>query len=344
MAQIIRQPGVALTWAGRDVSADLAPFLEELSFTDSLQSGEGQRDEISLKLDNSDGRFLNAWWPEDGDILKPAIVWRDEAGDHRWSLGEFALDSAKIRRAPAIMTVKGLSQPLNRAELEKLDNRSWDEISLSALVADIAERSDLTPQFSATDALLAPLHQRNESAHQLLSRLAKQYNASYAIKGRVLLFADLDTLDAGGFTVDWHQDMEGGDFDLTARSVYTSATVQYYDAQQNKLITYTATDPAVDAADGPGTGGDRVLKLYDQATDIDQAKQLAEAGLAQANKTKGGSANLTLFGGPMAAGATMNLINAGRLSGVWHVVQATHTVRPGQGWTTRINVERSHAQ
>lgn len=340
MAQITRQPGVSLTWAERNVTQDLAPYLEELTFTDSLKSGEGQHDEISLVLDNHDGRFLDTWWPSSGDLLQPAITWKDSAGAHSWGLGTFAVDGIKIRRAPATLAVKALSQAIQRTALEQKENRVWEKVSLSEVVAEVGNRAGLRTQFDAADALLEPLYQRHESANQLLARLAKRFNAQYAIKGGVLLFQDAGE-NVGKHTgkviaLSWLNDIVGGDFNVKSRTAYAKVTLEYYDAAKDQLLTHTETDPAV--------AGGRTLKLYDQAANLAEAQKLARAALKQKNKGKGGTGNLAIPGQPIWAGSQIKLGDAAKLDGLWQVRQAIHSVKPNNGWTTRLALESPDAR
>lgn len=377
----LRQPGVSLTWAGKDVSAELAAYVEELTYTDSLQGGEGQTDEVSIKLDNSSRRFLAAWWPTEGAILEPAITWTENGQTHRWALGAFTIDTREIRFAPAVLSVRAMSQAAGGTALHKRQSRGWESVSLGDVVRQVAGETGLTAQFEAEDVRLSRLDQRNESAHQLLTRLAKTYGAVYAVKGRTLLFSDslahgaehqIDLAPTAG-------DVTAADFSLGAarktkgtlepgtggtdakscgRTGYQAVEISYYDALKKESVTYTERVS--------GSDGGPVLRLREQARDLADARrrvraQLGHAGgtctlsgeaaasapqgdatrTAGANADAGGRGNLTLVGRPIAAGDRVQILNAGKLSGPWRVARAVHTLSPSQGWTTRLELESS---
>ncbi len=329
MAINIRQTHIQLIWNGTDVTRDLSGRVQELRFSDRFKRGQAQRDEVAIRLDNGDYRFVNTWWPETGSVLQPAIVWDDGAGAQTWALGTFAIDQHTLRRAPHSLTVQALSQTAQRHALDAVQTRSWEQITLAALAQQIATESGLRAQISAADIPLQNLQQRQESAHALLGRLAKTHNRVFAIKGEHLLLTGQAAPTV--HPVSWVDDIIAGDLKTKDRVLYTACTIQYYDAERDQLLNHTER--------ASGVSSDRVLNLYTPATDLAEAQRLAQAALADANQTGQGQGSLVMRGQPIAAGEQIDLQRAGRMGGIFTVREAIHTLQPG--WTTHLTLERT---
>ncbi|MEM6406741.1 MAG: hypothetical protein AAF669_09175 [Pseudomonadota bacterium] len=328
MALNVRLTSVQLIWDGKDVTRDLSRYVKELRFTDRFASGKAQRDDIAIRLSNVDERFTGAWWPATGSQLQPAITWQDDAGSHTWRLGTFTIDQQVLRRMPNSLTVQALSQSLQRKALEQVQTRSWEQITLAALAQQVASESGLTTQISDADINLTNLQQRQESAHALLGRLAQAHHLVFAIKGTVLVLAAKPVVKT--HVIDWRTDVISGDIKKRDRALYAACTIQYYDAQQDVLLDHTESVT--------GVAGDRTLNLYTPATDLANARELAQAALAEANQAGAGQAQVVIRGAPIAAGEQINLQHAGRLSGTFVVREAIHTLNPA--WTTHLGMER----
>ncbi|NOU49967.1 hypothetical protein HG263_05380 [Pseudoalteromonas sp. JBTF-M23] len=320
----LKQPKLALTWAGQDVSEDLSAFVEEFTFTDSI---EGGRDEITLRLNNKDGRFNNEWFPDYGDLIEPVII--SDSG--RWALGKYAIDKVAPRFNPSVFVVSALAQEINRDALEKVQSRAFANTSLHAVVGTLAGETGLNPNVDGQDQNLKRLDMRQESAHQLLQRLSKQYGYYYAIKGDLLLF--LSKPPVTDVAIDIKQDprLKAASFEINPRKAYAKATIQFYDTQQKKLITHTET--------ADGIPGDKTLKLYDIANDISDAQHKCLTQLKAQNKAAGGTGTVTLTGSTIDAGSTIKLNNAGKLPENWLAEKVTTTLNSTTGWTTRINLK-----
>ncbi|TQF71775.1 phage late control D family protein [Pseudoalteromonas luteoviolacea] len=320
----LNQPQLHITWANVDVTHDISALIEEFTLTDSI---EGGRDEITLRLNNQDGRFLEQWPPQHGDVIEPVIV--SSAG--RWVVGKYTIDKLSVRFNPTVIVVSALAQEINRDALDKVQSRAFTHTSLHTVVRTIASEAGFVSHVTGQDVSLTRLDMRQESAHQLLQRLSKQYDHYYAIKGDNLLF--MARIEAGELNIDLTRDtrLKSADFEISPRKGYARATMQYYDAQQKALITHTEQSP--------NTPGDRTLKLHDIANDLNDAISKCRAGLSAENKSAGGEGTLTLFGITIDAGTEVLISGAGQLPTYWIAEKVTTTINSTTGWTTRINLK-----
>ena len=68
-----RKKSVSLIYNGTEAYSELSPYLEQITYTDSVD----ESDMISLELSDRDLKWRNAWIPRKGDVLIPALTLED---------------------------------------------------------------------------------------------------------------------------------------------------------------------------------------------------------------------------------------------------------------------------
>ena len=63
-------PDYIIQYEQKDITADLKPYLLGISYTDYLG---GQSDELQVDFEDADGRWLRAWYPDQGDALTLSV-------------------------------------------------------------------------------------------------------------------------------------------------------------------------------------------------------------------------------------------------------------------------------
>ncbi|MBE3791299.1 hypothetical protein HJ184_09195 [Vibrio parahaemolyticus] len=332
----LMSPMPILVWAGRNVTEDLASYVKSLSFTDVFEDGEAGRDTMSLTLDNRDGLFWDAWKPEEGDTLKPGIGWTKDAIPQTWMWGNFVIDGVKFRISPNEVIVTASAQTENKAAVENVQSRSWDNITLHALLEQLAREAECEVTINALpDKTFTHFEQRAESTRALLQRLASEYNVPMSFKGGNLYVGtpselpvlEIDTLDSSI--------LSSADLPESKRNTYSAVTVNYYDVQKAQYSTYTTGDPSATS--------ERTLMLYNiPVSSIEEAREYANAQLASSGDSKKQTANgsLGLVGTPISAGQTVKLLNIGKVHATWKIVSQTTSLRRGQ-WSATANIARA---
>lgn len=56
----VPHPVFQLSYGQRNITSDIAPYVLSVTYTDYLS---GQSDELEVTLEDSDGRWINAWYP-----------------------------------------------------------------------------------------------------------------------------------------------------------------------------------------------------------------------------------------------------------------------------------------
>lgn len=211
---------------GTDITATLQGRLISLTLTDNRGF---EADQVDIELDDADGLLdlpsrkagLRVWigWAASGLVYK----------------GSYVVDEIEHAGAPDTLTIRARSADL-RTGLTTQRDRSWHAVTVGTLVQTLADENALTP---AVDAALAAqtidhIDQTDESAVNLLTRLAEQFDAIATVKDGRLLF----TRAAGGRTVSGkalpvvtltRADGDQHRFSIADRQSYSGVRATYHD-------------------------------------------------------------------------------------------------------------------
>jgi phage protein D len=211
---------------GADITATLAGRLVSLSLTDNRGF---EADQLDIELDDTDGKLD---LPPKGAVMRVAFGWQDGGLIDK---GSFTIDEIEHNGPPDVLSIRARSADL-RSGLTTQRERSWHNITLGDLVRTIADENDLQPVIAPNLAalLIDHLDQTNESAANLLTRLARQYDAIATVKDGKLLFINA----AGGVSASGkplpaiHITRESGDrhrFAIADRETYSAVRATYND-------------------------------------------------------------------------------------------------------------------
>jgi uncharacterized protein len=159
----------------------------------TLQDNRGfEADQLDICLDDHDGKLEI---PSRGVTLKVAIGWGGSkigwAGSATGlvSKGEFVVDEIRHSGTPDVLTIRARSANLRTGLLIKKE-RSWHRQTIGAIVNAIAVQNGISARVSKALAgqLVDHIDQTAESDANLLTRLAKMFDAIATVKNGVLLF------------------------------------------------------------------------------------------------------------------------------------------------------------
>lgn len=152
----------------------------------TLQDNRGfEADQLDISLDDADGALEI---PSRGVTLKLSIGWAG-AANGLVDKGEFVVDEVRHTGTPDVLTIRARSVDL-RAGLSIKKERSWHRQTVGAIVRAIASQNKVEARISkALDGQLVDhIDQTAESDANLLSRLAKMFDAIATVKNGLLLF------------------------------------------------------------------------------------------------------------------------------------------------------------
>lgn len=173
-------------------------------------------DMLELELSDHDGKLDI---PPRNAILEVAIGWK---GEQLINKGKFTVDEVEFSGAPDKLTIRARSADM-KGSLTTPKERSFHQITIGALVAQIAQENDLADYCGVRfeKQTIPHLDQTNESDINLLSRLAEQYDAIATVKNGVLLF-----LPAGTSKTASGKDIEPMQITKKAGDSYTFSVVE----------------------------------------------------------------------------------------------------------------------
>lgn len=154
-----------------DITSKIADRLGEASVTDVAGV---DADQFRMTLDDRDNALE---WPKKGANLE---VWLGYKESGLVNMGRYIVDEVEYDDPTATMTIGAKAADYANSVLKTQKTRSWAKnITIGAMVKKIASEHGLTPLVSAELAKieLPVTHQTEESDLNLLTRIAKDYDA-----------------------------------------------------------------------------------------------------------------------------------------------------------------------
>lgn len=220
------RPIVQVTVDGASLDTVFRQRLVSLTHTDNRGF---EADTVEIDLDDSDGALD---LPPRGAVLTVSFGW---ASSGLVSKGSFTVDEVAHSGAPDTLSIRARSADL-RVGLTTQRERSWHDTTLGTIVKTIAEENDLIPAVAASLAgqLIDHLDQTNESAVNLLTRLALQFDAIATVKGgRLVFIPSAAGLSASGKPIPAatiiRQSGDRHQFNLADRPTHAAVRALYHD-------------------------------------------------------------------------------------------------------------------
>ena len=274
-----------------------------------------------------------------GASLAVSIIqkdWEDDGERRVLDCGEFTIDTIKVSGPPAKITIKATSLPAGSSVRAVKKNKSWENIRLSAIAAQIAAAGNLKSYFSGDyDPVYSRKEQSNESDISFLSRLCVDAGMSLKVTAGALVIFDEDEYEKKPairtFSPKKGNVLSYSFSDGSSDKAYSSCHVSWTDTN-GTTIEYTYT-PRID---NPGTG--EVLEISERVDSREEARKLAMKRLKAKNKDRF-SASLKIIGDAgLAAGATVNVSGWGAFDGKYMIKTAAHSV--GSSYTTELTLRK----
>lgn len=178
------RPRVQIKADGNDITALINQYFSEIRLTDNAGINS---DSLSLTLVANDSLAL----PAAGAVLDIAIGF----GDALTPRGKFVVDDVSESGPPRVISINASAAPFDSTKspsaMQTQKTRSWDDVTLAALVQTIAGEHGLTPRVSAEfNAIHMPhIDQTGQSDLHFLSLLAAKYGAILKPAAGYLVFA-----------------------------------------------------------------------------------------------------------------------------------------------------------
>ena len=328
-----------LIYAGTDITADLTPLTLSLNYVDNL---EGEADELSISLINSDRRWLNTWLPGEGDRVNLELGYEDEP-----FLGPitFEVDEPEWSGVPDTFKLQGLATPITQS-LRQRNTRAYENTTLLAIAQQIAETHDLEVIGQVPTIRLKRVTQKEQADLAFLRELAAEYGLLFKVESasRLVFFRETELEAANPVLTLARTDLTNYRLRRQAAGTYKAATVSYQDPESGEFIEATidlsgAEVEPNDAEEGAISSGD-ILRIRERCEDRGQADVKAREALKRANSTRL-EASLELEGNVLlSAGITIALTGFDRLDGKYLIDQVRHSLDRNRGYRSSLQARK----
>lgn len=167
---------------GIDATKDLSPYVKTITYTDNMGD---KSDEVEVVLDNSDGRFLNAWY------ITTSMTIDVEIGQMK--CGRFSIDQSTQSAPNFEATIRGQSS-LYLKYLKQKRSKSHHKTKLPSILETYAKEHGFTMHGSPPDIQIQTLIQSKKSDMAYLHELARTYGCVFALKGTNMIFDTIENI------------------------------------------------------------------------------------------------------------------------------------------------------
>lgn len=264
--------------------------------------------------------------------------------DNARRMGLFVCDEVELSGFPGEVVIRGRASPQEQSkggmtDLQTQKSRSWKKgTTIGAMVKRIAGEHGMKPSVSASLAAIALPHtdQSHESDANLLSRLAKRYDAVAKPAGGFLVFAKRgEAKTASG------QDLPRLTFTRTDGSDYR-VTIASRDSAGTSIAYYrdTRAGKRKEVAVGEGEPVVRLRMTYADAVSAEAAARSRQRDRARKERTL----SYTFPGRPEVVAESVAVMSGFRpgVDGEWLVTKAEHYIGPN-GYRCTIEAEQPNS-
>ena len=230
-----------IVYAGKDITADGAPYCTGLSYTDYLS---GQSDEVELEFDDKDGLWRQEWNPQKGDSLAVEFGYADRVLD----CGSFEVDEIEYNGPPDVVRLKGLAtgiRPGFRSQVTKYHHQK----SLGAIAGEIGKKYGLKVQGAPTGIVLANVYQHGDDLG-FLRGLSERYGYCFKVAHGCLVFYRVADFEGKESVLTLTRDVVTGySFRTSGAPVRKRVRQAYYDPFRKSLVSGSAVNGAAVVGD-----------------------------------------------------------------------------------------------
>lgn len=335
-----RRTEILISYNKKNVSRSFKPYIESLSYRDVASGGS---DELDIKLDNQDMRFLREWKPLKGAKIDATIKmhdWEKEGISKSFKTGSMVIDDLTASGPEMEFEIKAVSSPVKSEFKDTERKKTYKNATIKTIAQKIAKRAGIDLYYEADVIKIKEIEQSNESDSSFLSSLCEDYGLGIKVYNDKIVIYDeekyekkapvvylyrsekskgvgKDSKHIGG-VIDWN-------WNTTMQRTYTGATVTYTDSSNNKK------HKAKVGKDG------RRLKLNVSAFSKNDARLKAKAAVRNENK-KRTTMSITMTPDPRIVSTdTIRLVGFGKASGMYFIDEVQHEIEDGYEITLEMH-------
>jgi len=312
--------------------ADITGLLQDRLISLSIVDEAGMKsDTATLIIDDRDYRIE---LPETGAELE---IWLGFKETGLTAMGKYTVDEISGSGPVNRMTVTAKAADMLKA-IKSPKTRNWDDVTLGGIVAKIAGEHDLDVAVSETlkGHSYKYLAQTSESDLNLLTRLAKELDATAKPSGKTLVFVERGKgKTAAGDDIPVialsRQNLRSWSWKLSGRGKYKTAIAEWSELGTAKVHKIKEGK------------GEPILKLRHRYATEGEATRAAKGALSRSKRASSTlSVSLGGFRGDLFAEGIADLQGIKpELTGEWSITRVEHSLQ--NTLTTKFDAERDNA-
>ncbi|HIA1613703.1 TPA: phage late control D family protein [Salmonella enterica] len=334
----VPQPAYRLVYNRKDITHDVSVYVTSVSYTDQLS---GESDEIQVDLEDSEGRWRDAWYPGKGDTL---TLYMGYAGGTLRECGTFSIDETELSGPPDSVSLRGLATSVTVAMRTKV-SRGFENTTLTAIAQRIAGKHRLQLQGQIEPLTIDRVTQYDETDLAFLKRLARDYGYLVKVTHTHVIFSSLDKLrDAVPVFTISRSDVSRYSLRDTINRIYKGAKHRSQNSRTKQVVTYHAdggesTTTVSTTTRGQNTSAD-TLMLSGRTANQGTAGHRTRAALSLKNQYQK-VATLSMAGNiHLRAGHNATLTGFGASDGKWLTGSVRHSMTRSGGYTMDVELAR----
>jgi len=332
-------PAVRVIYNGRDITADLTPYLMRVAYTDRLT---GEADALDVELAETDAvksRWLSEWYPDKGMEIEAEIGY---AGQPLVPCGAFDVDEIEVESPPMTIRIRALATGISRAVRTRI-GKKYENTTLAKILDEIAQRIGAKRKGEVTNTPIDRATQYQETDWAFAVRIAREYGYALKLTGNNKTLAVMKL----GEDAEPVRALAPGDLTRLAyrdriTDVPSRTELRHHDASTGQLVIYDVSNGKMIPVEHVAAADTK--KRHVRAKTPAQARAIAEAEQARHEIDKT-SMEVALPGDPrLVAGACVDVTGFSRLDGRYLIIEARHEIDRSSGYATTLRLKRIREQ
>lgn len=315
---------------GKNGSASIiTEYTEGVTYTDPAT---GESDTVSITLSNIGLPWANKWFPEKGDKFIVKIIQKDweAAGENReFSCGKFCLDDLSFHGPTLTCNIGGVSVPEGNAFRSTERDKTWKDVTLKEIGAEIAGRYHLTYDYTGPTIKLGTVEQKGESDSSFISKTCQNYGMAIKVYYGKLIIYDKGVFESRESVATIHaDDMQSWAYNSTLTGTYTGASIKYTSGEDDKEYTCVVGS------------GKRMLTINEKVESLQEAQIKACASVNGENEKAETMQVEIMADTRITAGCTVEITGLYRINGKYFVDKVTHKIEAEGAYTMDLELHK----
>lgn len=316
-----RRTTVDLIYNGAAVSAQIAPYNTDFSYTDPAS---GEADSLDISIHDRGRLWTVAWFPQVGDTLSATI----RATGGSLPCGLFILDNFDFSGWPITGTISSVSVPADSCFRETARTKNWENVTIQEIGKEIATRAGISLVWDVEGEpfKITNVEQSEQTDCEFYMGLCETYGLAMKVYSNKIVVYDREAYKKKGSAATLGpDDLLSWSWSTTMAKTYTGGEFTYTDPVTEEEIKVTVG------------GGNRILKQSGKADSQADAERQIRAAVDNANHGATKLSATIMGNASLVASQCVDVEGLGRLSGKYYIDSITHRIG-GSGYTMDLEM------